>query len=170
MSTQQSAQQRAAAFAYKHHCESEYNSRTDDLEGAFLAGETSGYQIAMDEMSAKSAEGFEDWYDKRSILRAVIKTYEPWQAGRAPLLAKIAELEKEVATIRSAFNHCGGQDLAIDDLEAQNKKLGDVVLDMAKAVDGDDGYKKWLGLNPDSHFSEDHLAVIKQLKQERGNE
>jgi len=148
MSTQQSAQERAAAFAYKHHCESEYNSRTDDLEDAFLAGEISGHQLAMEEMADKLVH-----------------------SSRAPLLAKIAELEAKQAELSMhvlvPFDEYESHQALTANLEAQNKKLGDVVLEMAKAVDGNEEYKKWLGINLDSHFSKDILTFIKQLKQER---
>jgi len=94
MSTQQSAQERAEKYA-EEQIEDEGYRKTKQFENCkldFLVGEISGHQRAMDEMSAKSEEGFEEWAQalrNDSILR------QAWQAGRAPLLAKIAELELE---------------------------------------------------------------------------
>ena len=109
MSTQQSAQERAEKYVAQYFSDT---GCVDALECAedFLAGEISGHQRAMDEMSAK-----------------------------------------------------------ITDLEAQNKKLGDVVLEMAKA------FKLIANNCVDKVTAEDSAWVlersadlIKQLKQERG--
>jgi len=154
MSTQQEAQERARKWV----CINSSFGPDEALprfaeEYAFLSGEISGHQRAMEEMSAKSAEGFEDFFDceiaTHDDLRntehitgpARLKYYceKTWQAGRAPLLARIAELEKEleisrkqVDLISAAANRVGDR---YTDLEAQNKKLGDVVLEMAEFVE-----------------------------------
>jgi hypothetical protein len=103
MSTQQSAQERAEQRA-KAYAEPRSRTYVDmrNIMRDFLAGETSGYQIAIDELNAK-----------------------------------------------------------ITTLEAQNKKLGDVVLEMTTIIGA---------FRPTSWSLDRHVELVKQLKQERGNE
>jgi hypothetical protein len=155
MSTQQEAQERATAFATKL---AKKNGRIlgglvamdwDDVEAAFLAGEESGRRIAMDEMSAKIAELDEDvFFVSQECKCGLIGDHfkNKWK--------------KEIA------NHSS----KIADLEAQNKKLGDVVLEMDGHIQealhyNGDTTKVEQVLNP---FLRSKEKLIKQLKQERG--
>jgi hypothetical protein len=151
MSKPQSAQEKARDY--------ERRNPAATYRETFLAGEISGYQRAMDEMSVKASEGFGEWWD--GYIHADTFTHtakDTWQAGRAPLLAKIELLSSR-----------GIEDMrhTIAELEAQNKKLGDVVLEIygiawqrGRAAE-DVGFITY-------HYFAKNQDLIKQLKQERG--
>ena len=166
MSTQQSAQERAEKWCAENvptvilgRAGQLIDARNIDAERAFLAGEISGHQRAMDEMSAKASEGFEGFFDRKKATQDDLRVTngmgycdtliyyirKSQQEARAPLLSKIA------------------------DLEAQNKKLGDVVLEMVKVLDSiRSNCNDWVTVEDAGSLLDDNSILIDQLKQERG--
>jgi hypothetical protein len=140
MSTQQEAQERAEKYVAQYFSDA---GCVDALKCAedFLAGEISGHQRAMDEMSAKSAEGFEEfikgtWVNYIAEKDGVTCCEHTWQLGRAPLLARIEASKQDVqANVLVPNEEYQSQQERITDLEAQNKKLGDALLEMVEVLD-----------------------------------
>lgn len=153
MSTQQSAQERAKKWNIEQGYTSEQYHK--DTIPAFIAGEVSGERITLERLAAKASECFLTWCFENDRSPTRLKRLL-WEEGRLPLLAELEKkgvaCAKHDLTTFITCGHCSGE--RITDLEAQNKKLGDVVLEMAAAL------KKHCDV---SYCPE----LIKQLKQER---
>jgi molecular chaperone GrpE (heat shock protein) len=257
MSTQQEAQERydkvrkqqtgSMWFAQKS-LDDGLDWREHIAEYFFTQGEISGERIALERLAAKSAEGFEDFYNDSEMSDDVTEKHirADYERTRMPLLAKIEQLEKEdadkgaiiqamrsdIASLNikteedrrtiSGLNLSTGnfrkriseleeaieswkkeQNLWAEDtvhyrnkittLEAQNKKLGDVVLEMVSVVDylnkaclcdrKTHGFEygqthknmgrppvgsRWITPKDNAELVLPHADLIKQLKQERG--
>ena len=189
-------QERAEKYADTFDCIDTYagvNGKTkkDIAIEFFIAGENSGSEIGRrmerEEISAKASEGLEEWAEFLSNdFVGYSYSKQAWQAGRAPLLAKIEQYQKESeideqnihllldrfttleAQLHQAKAEWSEERKRSAELEAQNKKLGDVVLETEKYI------QEALRYNGDTTKVEQVLkplllsSTVKQLKQERG--
>jgi hypothetical protein len=177
MNTQpKTPEQRAEEYGQQapiYTCEFDVNTSHEMLieerREAFLAGRAD-YEK---ELSERAGEGFEDFW-KRSPLHETCFSFKSeiqfgFNGGRTPLLAKIALQEKRIAELERYINDkasngyacecmtdCSCYETRITTLEAQNKKLGDVVLEMASLLEETHDMEAMGWADP-----------IKQLKQER---
>lgn len=170
-----------------------------EIEEAFLAGEESGKRIAMDEMSAKIAEleaenkrlrdgAPVEWHldskevgEKLEKVDSVIFDLEAQNKQLKDFWKPIVEKFEEkfpnagnantlaLTALSEAFDiHCKNETI-----EAQNKKLGDVVLEMAEVLRliemRREGFEEDLVECPKlaSEELENHADLINTLRQER---
>jgi hypothetical protein len=143
MSTQQEAQERAENYLETDDYCNEDKPK-DIARDAFLAGEASGERITLERLAAKIAE-----------------------------LEKYINDKASNGYVCECMTDCGCYETRLVTLEAQNKKLSDVVLEMADVLRliemRREGFEEDLVECPKlaSEELEGHADLIKQLKQER---
>jgi hypothetical protein len=185
MSTQQEAQQRAEKYTNSVAIDHNKPWTWDHVEKAFIAGEISGHQLAMNEMSAKAQVGVNE-YTEEEKAACGNQMYGGKRHDRiCDELIHAGYTEDEVTLvsvgiwkgIESEKFYTAPLLAEITALEAQNKKLGDVVLEMAEVLGELDDILQDVDTRKeiDSFTGQNAMVLMKhsanliaKLKQERG--